>query len=63
MSQVIGTCGNCGGPVSYPNNWMGTGRPSARCENCKSEAENNWGPTLPMKSKPNNPFPHYKARP
>lgn len=47
-NHVIGTCGNCGGPVSLPVAWYGTQRATPTCENCGAKAKVAHGPTLPM---------------
>lgn len=49
---VIGTCGNCGGPVSVPAIWHGVSRPTPRCERCHAAPQQSFGPILPMRSTP-----------
>lgn len=46
---IIGTCGNCGGPVEVPDVWWGVYRPSPTCRNCGAVPEKTFGPTIKMK--------------
>lgn len=51
MTEIIGTCSLCGGPV-----WRSVeptpDSPPARCESCGAEVANNYGPVLPMMAPP-----------
>jgi hypothetical protein len=49
---VVGTCGNCGGPVCIPRVWMSVIKPIPTCERCGSQPQDSFGPTLPMKPAP-----------
>lgn len=54
---LIGTCGNCGGPVETPDAWLGILPPPAACQSCGSTPKKSYepyGPVLPM-----NPAPRY----
>jgi len=44
---VLGTCGNCGGPVTMPSSWMGILQPPKRCRRCGATAAEH-GPRMPM---------------
>lgn len=48
---IIGTCGNCGGPVIRETVGM---PPSPRpyCKSCKAVPQEAYGPTIPMGSPP-----------
>lgn len=46
-TQVIGTCGNCGGPVEMPSMMVD---PVARCRVCGASPRDAYGPVIPMKS-------------
>lgn len=50
---IVGTCGNCGGPVSVPAFWYGINNPTPTCCNCGSSAKEDFGPVLPMRPRPN----------
>lgn len=50
--QTVGTCGNCGGPVQYPEHWGGPTPPPQRCADCGASVANQYGPILPMKPRP-----------
>lgn len=45
MSNVIGTCGKCGGPVVMPQLMV---NPVACCQSCGARAKNAHGPVIPM---------------
>ena len=51
-SQTIGTCGNCGGPVTVPMIWHGVNNPTPRCERCYATPRESFGPTIPMNPAP-----------
>lgn len=44
--NVIGTCSECGGPVSLPMMHL---RPEPSCERCGAVAQNGYGPVIPMR--------------
>lgn len=46
--STIGTCGNCGGPVTVPDCWAGIGNPPAKCESCGARPKQNHGPRIEM---------------
>ena len=46
MSQIIGTCGNCGGPVEFP---MFMVNPVPYCRSCRSMPVEAYGKVIPMK--------------
>ena len=46
--EVCGTCGNCGGRVTKPTNWMGIYPPKPTCERCGAEAIGPEDTVLPM---------------
>lgn len=48
MNRIVGTCGNCGGPVVVPVAWMGTLPPIPACNECGAEVRKPYGPTLKM---------------
>jgi hypothetical protein len=50
--RVIGTCGNCGGPVMVPEIWSGTMPPTPACATCGARAKASHGPTIPMEPAP-----------
>lgn len=47
---IIGTCGDCGGPVKTPHMWSSTLPPPKQCAHCGMEASDH-GPVIPMKRK------------
>lgn len=49
--MLIGTCGNCGGPVEVPDIWMGIYRPTPTCRVCGAVPERAFGPVIPMRNK------------
>ena len=49
---IVGTCGNCGGPVEIPEIWMGIYPPTPKCRSCGSIPQNAFGSRLPMQRKP-----------
>ena len=49
---IVGTCGNCGGPVQIPECWGGSTPPPKKCAHCGATAKPNFGPVLPMQPKP-----------
>lgn len=49
MSQIIGTCGNCGGPVEAASLSI---YPIAHCKKCGASRQNNYGPVIPMNPPP-----------
>ena len=44
MTQTIGTCGACGGPVTVPSAWMGLHPPRPQCRLCQRQTK----PGLPV---------------
>lgn len=46
--QIVGTCGNCGGPVVMPTIWHSILKPPRICKNCGVHATEDYGPVLPM---------------
>lgn len=42
---TIGTCGNCGGRVSFPTHMV---NPVARCESCGATPRESFGRIIPM---------------
>jgi len=50
--KVVGTCGNCGGPVTVPAVWHGTVPPVPTCRNCRAVAKQDHGPVMPMEPSP-----------
>jgi len=63
MSQVIGTCGICGGPVGYSDTWMSTLPQTPRCMTCGAEPVEPHGPTIPMKPKSPKGYQSLGAKP
>ena len=49
MHRVIGTCSECGGPVTVPQIWMGVHPPTPQCLSCHAIPENPFGPEIKMK--------------
>lgn len=45
---IIGTCGDCGGPVTVPKIWSGVIPPTPQCAQCGAYAAKSYGPTIPM---------------
>lgn len=45
---VVGTCGNCGGPVDVPDVWMGIYPPVPTCRHCGATAKPKNGPPMEM---------------
>lgn len=52
MRNVIGTCGNCGGAVGFPDVWHGVQPPTPSCFNCHAQAKNPYGPIIAMAPSP-----------
>lgn len=52
MPKIIGTCGNCGGPVGFSDGWMSTEPEKPKCRSCGSIPKNVFGPTIEMDPKP-----------
>lgn len=53
MDRYIGKCGNCGGRVTvFGGAWGGTQPPVPTCKSCGAMADDNRGPTVPMKPAP-----------
>jgi hypothetical protein len=48
MKTTLGTCGDCGGPVTVPTVWMGIILPTPTCERCGAHPVEAHGPVLPM---------------
>lgn len=53
--MIVGTCGNCGGPVNVPDLWGGVIPPKPTCGNCGAVAAN-YGPVIQMQPNPCTPF-------
>lgn len=47
MDKTIGTCSECGGPVTVPTVWFATVPPTPQCRNCHATAADH-GPTIKM---------------
>lgn len=45
---VVGTCGNCGGPVMTPELWGGAIPPTPECAHCGATPQSSFGPVIPM---------------
>lgn len=45
---IVGTCGNCGGPVQTPHMWGSVIPPVPTCTKCGARAINPYGPVIPM---------------
>jgi hypothetical protein len=54
MRTTIGTCSNCGGPITIPTVWHGTVPPIKICENCGAIALEDHGPVMPVKTTTSN---------
>ena len=52
MTHIIGTCGNCGGPVEVPKAWLGIDPPVPTCRSCGATLARLYGPVLPMMPRP-----------
>lgn len=53
MNKItIGTCSNCGGPVSVPVIWHGVNPPVPECERCKAHPVRKHGPVIEMAPPP-----------
>lgn len=63
--RVIGTCGNCGGPVEAYIflHYVGP-MPPPKCHQCGAEPANAHGPVIPMKRtpSPDDPSPYDLSR-
>lgn len=51
-TQIVGTCGNCGGPVEVPTVWHGIYPPAPACRHCGATAKQDFGPRMPMNPSP-----------
>lgn len=51
MMMGIGTCSECGGRVTVPQNWMGTRPPVPSCEDCHATMARPHGAVIPMQRK------------
>lgn len=51
---IVGTCGNCGGPVQTPDMWGGIIPPTPTCMRCGATAANQYGPVIPMAPRQDN---------
>jgi len=49
--RVIGTCGNCGGPVVVPFAIWKVGPVTPKCRDCGSVPAQAYGPVIPMEPK------------
>jgi len=54
--HVVGTCGNCGGPVAVPQVWMGIYPPIPTCRSCDATPQNAHGPRIAMNPPPRRDF-------
>lgn len=45
MNNIIGTCGNCGGPVEIPSMMV---NPVPKCTKCGATPKNLFGPKIDM---------------
>ena len=52
MTNLIGTCSICGGPVELPSMMV---NPVPCCKNCGAVARNPHGPVIQMQPKPGSP--------
>ena len=50
-NTTVGTCGNCGGPVTVPSVWYGIYPPKPQCQGCGATPKEAHGPVLPMNEK------------
>ena len=50
--RIVGTCGNCGGPVTMPEMWLSLNKSGPRCERCGARACEGFGPPVPMRAPP-----------
>lgn len=50
--RIIGTCGNCGGPVGVPTLWLGIYPPTPQCLSCHAIPKEAHGKVLPMQPSP-----------
>lgn len=48
MSNVLGTCSICGGPVMVPEFWGGSIPPTPTCQKCGATKAQPHGPVIPM---------------
>lgn len=48
MKTTIGTCGNCGGPVTVPSVWHGVIHPTPKCDRCGATPREAFGPVMEM---------------
>ncbi len=48
MNVTVGTCSNCGGRVSVPQNWCGVNPPIPTCEGCGARPREKYGPVIDM---------------
>jgi hypothetical protein len=46
--RVVGTCGNCGGPVVVPIYFHSVVMPTPTCRGCGATVKADYGPRLPM---------------
>lgn len=56
MKEIVGTCGNCGGPVTVPVVWHGINPPRPTCDQCGAHPVQSFGPVLPMAPKHDQPL-------
>jgi hypothetical protein len=50
--MIVGTCGNCGGPVVMNITWLQV-EPRPTCRDCGAMAKNKYGNTIEMEQKEN----------
>lgn len=50
MNYIVGTCGNCGGPVLMPYVWTSIGPRPCACASCKAVPAQDYGPVLTMRT-------------
>jgi hypothetical protein len=51
--RTVGTCGDCGGAVQVPSDWLGMNPPTPTCALCGATPKEAFGPTLEMKPRSN----------
>lgn len=56
--MLIGTCSECGGPVTTVDAWSSVKPPPPpKCESCGAEPEEPYGRTIPMRPRPKSDNP------
>jgi hypothetical protein len=54
--HLVGTCGNCNGPVEVPQAWFGIYPPVPTCRSCGATPPNAFGPRIAMNPSPRRRF-------